>query len=283
MVKKHAYLILAHNDVPLLQLLVERIDDARNDIFIHWDLKSGEVPAIKTDKAGLYMLDERKSVNWGAFSMVEAEYLLFKRAVQNGHYSYYHLLSGADLPIKSQDYIHSKCEESEGTEFIALADATQDELDYRVQHRFLFSERFKGANLLQRAARKALINLQDWTGYRRTDVKVFKGSQWCSVTQDFVEFLIHREGFVKKLFSRTFCPDEMFVQTVAMNSGFASRIKQAETEFEGNMRYIKWVNGELLPITAEDLPDLERSDRWFARKFSSSDKSLVSLVTQLSR
>lgn len=37
--KKHAYLIIAHNEFELLKLLVSQIDDVRNDIYIHIDKK----------------------------------------------------------------------------------------------------------------------------------------------------------------------------------------------------------------------------------------------------
>ena len=49
------------------------------------------------------------------------------------------------------------------------------------------------------------------------------------------------------------------------------------------MRYIKWIKGELLPIEEEDLLELQSSDRWFARKFSSTNKGLIEKVLQLSR
>lgn len=278
---KHAYLILAHDDVPLLQLLLNGIDDARNDIYVHWDLKSGDVPKLSCKNAGLFFLENRISVNWGGYSIVEAEFCLFKRAAQSGPYAYYHLLSGRDLPIKTQDHIHSMCEALAGTEFIAFSQTDQEELDFRVQHYFLFPESFKGANLLKRAARKLFNLIQDWTKFRRTDVKVAKGSQWCSLTQDFVDYLLTQEDFAKKLFSHTYCPDELFIQTITVNSRFAGRIKPADNEFDGNMRYIKWINGDLKPIEQKDFQAMKNSDKWFARKFSSSDKSLISLVTQL--
>ena len=49
------------------------------------------------------------------------------------------------------------------------------------------------------------------------------------------------------------------------------------------MRYIKWVNGELLPIDETDIQEIQASGRWFARKFSSSDKGLIDKVLQLGR
>lgn len=281
--EKHAYLILAHNDIPLLEILVACLDDSRNDIYIHWDAKSGQVPQLLTRCSRLFMLEERVKVNWAGYSMVEAEFLLFKKAYANGPYAYYHLLSGADLPIKTQDYIHAECERQSGTEFVGFAPAPQGLIDFRVQHWFLFPEDFRTKNILKRGLRFLYLKLQDLMHTKRTDLTVKKGAQWCSLTQDFVAYLLEQEGFVKQLFAHTFCPDELFIQTLIFNSPFIKSIKVADSEYDGNMRFIKWVNGELIPICEDDLPELKASDRWFARKFSSSDKSLLSLVLQLSR
>lgn len=281
--KKHAYLILAHNDIPMLETLVACLDDSRNDLYIHWDAKSGDVPQLRSSYSRLFMLDERVKVNWGGYSVVEAEYLLFKESFANGPYSYYHLLSGADLPIKSQDYIHADCERLNGTEFIGFAPASQAEIDFRVQHRFLFPEEFRTKKILKRGLRFLYLKYQDLAHIKRTDIPVKKGAQWCSLTHEFVAYLLEKEGFVKQLFTHTFCPDEMFIQTIIYNSRFADRIKAAESEYEGNMRFIKWEHGELIPINVDDFPELQNCDRWFARKFSSSDKSLLSLVVKLSQ
>ena len=278
---RHAYLILAHNDPSLLKTLVSSLDDSRNEIYVHWDAKSGDVPELQTNNAHLYILENRIKVNWAGYSMVEAEYNLFKAAYENGPYEYYHLLSGTDLPIKTQDYIHGQCERMTGTEFIGFADAPQSEIDYRVQHFFLFPERFKGAGIVKRAIRSICLLAQDLDGYRRTDVTVKKGSQWCSVTQAFVEYLLSKEEEVRHLFNHTFCPDELFIQTVCINSPFKDKVKEAGSEFEGNLRFIKWVDGELLPITMEDLPALKISDRWFARKFSSKDPALINEIKEM--
>lgn len=38
--KKHAYLIMAHNNWKILEKLLILLDDKRNDIYLHIDLKS---------------------------------------------------------------------------------------------------------------------------------------------------------------------------------------------------------------------------------------------------
>lgn len=45
-------------------------------------------------------------VRWGDISVVDAEFALFDEAYRRGEYSYYHLLSGVDMPLKTQNYIH---------------------------------------------------------------------------------------------------------------------------------------------------------------------------------
>ena len=118
---KHAYLILAHNEPELLSLLIERLDDARNDIYIHFDRKLTVLPDVKTRHAGLYILKDRVDVRWADVSMLEAEYKLFHAVVDSScQYSHHHLISGVDLPLKNQDYIHSFFAQHQGKEFIGL-------------------------------------------------------------------------------------------------------------------------------------------------------------------
>ena len=54
---KHAYLILCHTDFQLLRILINILDDSRNDLFVHIDKKtaySGRDIIVKN--AGLYIL-----------------------------------------------------------------------------------------------------------------------------------------------------------------------------------------------------------------------------------
>ena len=42
--QRHAYLILCHNNFKILQMLLSAIDDDRNDIYIHVDKKTVDIP-----------------------------------------------------------------------------------------------------------------------------------------------------------------------------------------------------------------------------------------------
>lgn len=108
---KHAFLIIAHNEYPVLEVLLSMLDDERNDIYLHIDKRATElfqqIKKVKMQKAGFYLIENPIKVYWGDISQVQVEYLLFETALSHGPYAYYHLLSGTDLPIKSQDYIHA--------------------------------------------------------------------------------------------------------------------------------------------------------------------------------
>lgn len=107
---KHAYLIIAHNEPDVLKTLLFMLDDERNDIYLHMDARAVELfnqfKDFQLKRGKLIILQNRIAVYWGDLSQVEVEYRLFEAALQNGPYAYYHLLSGVDLPIKTQDYIH---------------------------------------------------------------------------------------------------------------------------------------------------------------------------------
>lgn len=269
---KHAFLILAHNAFELLQLLVSRLDDERNDIFVHIDKKVETLPELYAEKAKLFMLDNRIDVRWGDWTVVEAEYVLFEAAVARGPYQYYHLLSGVDLPVKSQDYIHSFFDRNDGKEFIGYT-LTQitPEVVRKVQRWHLFPEDFKNTNVVKRALRAGYIRVQELLGiYRNRDVDFKKGSQWVSVTDAMARFFLFKRSWAEKVFSHSFCADEMVFQTLGWDPLFREKLYNTESDGVGCMRAIGWRDGQLIDWTPEDLPRLEASEALFARKFNLS-------------
>lgn len=57
--KKHAYLIMAHNNWKILEKLLILLDDKRNDIYLHIDLKSDFIDfSSKVHNANLFIFHE---------------------------------------------------------------------------------------------------------------------------------------------------------------------------------------------------------------------------------
>ena len=270
---KHAYLILAHGSFDLLRLLISRLDDERNDIFVHMDKKVKVLPEVHAEHAGLYFTEERVDVRWGDWTVVEAEYVLFATAVARGPYQYYHLLSGVDLPVKSQDYIHVFCDTHQGTEFIGytLTEITP-EVVRKVQRWHLFPKDFKNSSIVKRALRAAYIRVQEILGiYRNRDVDFKKGSQWVSVTDAMARHFLAHRAWAQKVFSHSFCADEMVMQTLAWQAPFREKLYNTQDDGTGCLRSIGWKDGQIVDWTPEDLPALKASEALFARKFRNED------------
>lgn len=138
----HAYLIIAHNNFKQLQILINLLDDDRNDIFIHIDKKVEELPLLTTNKSKLFILDKRIDVRWGNVNQIETEILLFETAVKHNQYEYYHLISGVDLPIKSNDYIHNFFKINNGKEFVGFSKVNSKKLKWNVCYYHLLTRNY---------------------------------------------------------------------------------------------------------------------------------------------
>lgn len=274
---KHAYLIIAHNNVAILQLLLSSIDDEANDIYVHIDKKADyDGSSLRTNKSRLTVIHQRYDARWGDFSLVEVELELMRTAFNSEGYEYFHIISGVDVPIKSQAYIHSVCDGNKGTEYLGIANASDAELRYRSGHYFAFPRMFKSSYLAIKSIRKFILKMQDLVGYRRnTDIELKKGSQWCSITSDLVKYLLEKEDEIRRRFNHTFCPDEVFIQTMCWNSAYRKNICNVNDEFDSCRRFIKWSNGALSPISVSDIDAMKQSNRWFARKISQKDEAEV--------
>lgn len=281
---KHAYLIIAHTDFILLRHLIQGLDDARNDIFIHFDKKVPYIPEVTTEWAGLYIINDREDVRWGDISVVRAEYALFAEAAKRDRYAYYHLLSGVDLPLKSQDEIHRFFYENNGKEFIGFSQYDYSlEVERKVGMYHLFTGDFKEragiVSLFKRTLRYLFIRLQYVLGVRRHQGVTFKkGTQWISVTHDFVKYLLLMRAEVMRIYTHSFCSDEIYKQTLCWNSIFRSRIYSLDDEGEGCMREVGWVDGKIPDWTLTDYEQLRNSKALFARKFSSKYSELVNRI-----
>ena len=286
---KHAYLILAHNEPELLSLLVERLDDVRNDIYIHFDRKLSVLPDIKTLHAGLCILKDRVDVRWADVSMLEAEYKLFHAVVDSGcEYSHHHLISGVDLPLKNQDYIHSFFAQHQGKEFVGLHQRPMNSHADRALHYWHpFTRSFRGSGCvfaIKRILRYLVIQTQVLLGIRRnTTIPFHKGGQWVSITRGLIDYLLEQEERAFTIFSRSFGADEYFVPTLIWDTPFMERLFDATDESRGAMRYIGWrADGQLIDFTPQDLPALQQTEYLFARKFNSRDKVFLQEILALS-
>ena len=97
---KHAYMIMAHENIEQLKILLELLDDEDNEIYLHIDSKSdmssdGLVDILQHSALHAY---KKFRIYWGHISVAACQLFLLREAVKTYH-DYYHLISGSDLPF----------------------------------------------------------------------------------------------------------------------------------------------------------------------------------------
>lgn len=283
---KHAYLIMAHNDFSLLKKLLVLTDYENNDIYLHIDKRAEgfDLSCFQkiVKKSNLFFVD-RINIEWGGESLITCELLLLKEATKKG-YDYYHLLSGVDLPLKKQSEIHNFFKNNGRYEYMEFDKEAIESGSFlhRCKYWYFFQNK-KGKKkgivpFILKYLEIASISIQKLFKVNRmsnNDLEYYKGSNWFSITHDLASYVLGQEKNIKKYFFKSLCADEIFLQTIAMNSPFK------ETIIDDYLRYIDWDRGSPYTFTCEDIERLKESDKLWARKFSTEkDETVINTIYQ---
>lgn len=286
--KKHAFLILAHKNMDQVGELLSALDHPRSDFYVLIDLKCKEdITVLKRYvKKGKIFFVKRISASWGGDSLIRAELILIDAASKNNHYQFYHFLSGQDFPLKSINEILSFYDIHSGKEFISI-DNNPNLITDRVKYYYPFQNISKGKKIFGVLLRKVSKNVEKLFRINRIDTNIIYGvgSQWFDITDNFARYVLSQKKFIKEHFKSGFCVDEIFLQTVYLNSNkiynryHANRTQKhpfiQDTYFDV-CRAIDWTRGAPYTYTAEDLPMLKETGCMFARKFDfQRDPTLV--------
>lgn len=291
---RHAFLIIAHNNWSLLARLLRKLDYCDNDIYLHIDLKAKLEDAEETlrdcCKYSKMIFVNRTSVTWGGYSQINCELRLFEEASKK-KYDYYHVFSGIDFPTKPMNVIHEFFEENAGLEFIHMCDdefVKKSAEKYRLYH---FLQEYVGKErdgLLFQIERTLLFLQRRILKVNRDnkfdDMEYKCGSNWCSITDSCVRFLLQNEVKIRKMFKYTLCCDEFFVQTMVYNSCFREKLYSYQKSVEGtrqNLRCIDWTRGNPYTYKIDDYDELVESPNLFCRKVSCATKEYEELVNKL--
>ena len=283
---RHAYLILAHACPGQLKTLLEALDDSRNDIFVHIDAKADFTEDTFEGickNASLSFVSPRIKANWGGFSLAKVELALLEAATAS-HHQYYHLLSGMDMPIKNQDFIHDFFDSNDGKEFINFwVIKKNNRTRFNRWSPFPEGGSHWQCNLLNNIAKGIQIAL----GIEINRGIEFKyGSQWFSITDGMARYAVSQKAWVDRTFRHTTTCDEVFMPTLVWKSPFRENIYDPE-EHTGNstadklsnMRFIDWTRGKSVRhpwvFTIDDYDLLKGLPHFWARKFDERVDSAI--------
>ena len=273
--KKHAMLIMAHNQFEILELLMHQLDHERNDLYIHIDKKVKHFDFDHFSKVchkSKVCFIPRMKVYWGDSTQVDCELRLIDSALKSGQkYEYLHLLSGLDLQIKKTEEIHRFFDEHPDRQFIAFRN-TQSGISGISRYFFFMRWRnfnkylAKGFDIISGYIQRLLkVNR-----LKNVDKTIYKTQNWFSITKDCAEYIISQREFIKNFTKYTRCGDEMFLGTVIMNSHFARQVYRSRG-IEGHMRLIDRDRPEGASphtMTIDDWNLINNCPYFWARKFN---------------
>ena len=277
---KQAILITAYKDFDHLIDLIDFFDDEWFECYIHIDKKHFPEEAIIQKIRSLRpvkLVSDHYTVNWGGRNHLRSYLLLAEEALKNPDNSYFHLISGQDFPVKSVSYFKSFAKRSDQRDYL-----TYNKMPYknwihggmnRVEY-YNFYDVFdakKDGQWIQR-----LLTWQKQIGFKRKLSKrvpaLYAGDTWWSLTRGTLQYVMDYTANQPYLLNRmkyTFCAEEMYFQTVIMNSPYARNV------VNDNLRYIDWTSGRsgspAHPATLDmtDFDKLKESNVLFGRKFQS--------------
>ena len=278
-------MIMAHNNKEQLKVLLSLLDDANNEIYLHIDAKAemtgeGLENVLKKSKLHVY---KKEKIYWSDISIAKCQLLLVKEASKTYH-DYYHLLSGADLPLKTNAEIDAFFEKCNGKQLINFdRQGPSEHYSCKYVHPF---QPFIIKN--KEAHRKNMVILCYWLGKRCVDLQKLlglttgcgRGSNWNDITHELaVDYAAHEKVLVKKL-RNIFCADESILQTYYLKYGQKFELYGTDPNYKGSiLREIDWARGNgSSPYTfrIDDYDMLMKSDMLYARKFDwNTDKEII--------
>ena len=277
----------------MLRVMAAMLDHPLNDIYIHIDRKVDITPFldIETKYSTVNFLPERIKVEWGGTSQIDVELLIFEYALNHGNYSYFHMMSGQDLPLHSQDYIHDFIDNKHpGCEFVTVNNEYESDLrdlEYKTRYYHFFVKNLSDSDhsfshYWHYYLHALAIKVQRLVGVRRHyPFPLKKSLHFVSVTKAFVTYLLSKKDLIKRTFVHTLCADEIFLQSILWNSDFRGKLYSPPSpKCVGSMRKILWVNHKAHIWNIDDYDSLVSSEDLFALKFTSDDKSLLLKLAQ---
>lgn len=282
---KEAILIMCHNNLNILKKTISLLDSEFFDFFVHIDKKSNiEINDIKNicKKSQIYVFKEIK-IRWADYSQVECEIFLLNKAVK-GKYSYYHLISGVDMPLKKPKEIYDFFENSKDKEFITYEDEIIPKIKIDWIKYYYFFGRISKKSKIIKILEFCNILVQKILGINRIRDRniIYKnGDNWFSITHKLALYVLSQQQLLEKQYKYTKSPDEIFLQTIVYNSYFKNNLynKNYNNNHDACMRKIDWNRGRPYIYRIEDFNELISSNCMFARKFD--EKKDIRIVNKL--
>lgn len=284
-----AVLILAHKNIDQVVELTERLSATFN-VYIHIDMKTHVTKEQKEKFKQLNSIVISKyNVKWGSYSIVRATIDLIRLALANKNNTYFHLISGQDWPMMPPRKIYEHFEHTDRiymNYWLATSMRKTGEPEIWWSKYYYNYDKVNRKSTFGKIYHRLLLLFQ--TIFRVNKLKkfglkddyIYAGQQWVDVPRDSLDYAIeyydsHPE--IEKIFSTSFCADEMWLQTILCNSKYKDRIEKNIHHFID----VVTINGSTNPSILDERYYLQivNNNYWWGRKVIHpiSDKLIAKL------
>jgi hypothetical protein len=290
---KIAYLLLAHTYPKHLARMITSLSSHDSAFFLHIDEKSNIDKFSPIKGENVFFSNRRIPVYWGEYSMVEAILILIKQALSSvDRYDYFILLSGADYPLRSKEYIQNFLVYNSGMQFISIARVPTPEAGISLSkiRKISVPSRRPVLKFLVKVGARLRLAERDCSRYLG-HLQPFGGSTWWALTRSACDYIVdftQRNQSFCRFFEYTYTPDEMFFHTIIGNSVFRDNVGRS-------LMYDDWSFGGPHPemITEQHIALFEAYNKvflddafgagelLFARKFCDDSAELVERIDKM--
>jgi hypothetical protein len=278
---RQVILIHAHKDLEQLNALVGQLLDDEFLIYVNVDARS----AIDVGRLhpAAHLVRRRIDIHWGDFSQVQATLNSMRQVVAEVRaFDKLVFISAQDAPLLPNCGLRRALAALAGRE---LLDCVQlGPQGWSCAGRYQYFHRDGGGALAQLACRVANRAMRIG-GLERGMVNGWQpwgGSSWWTLSRDCVKAIVVQvrdDPAIVRFFRTVSCPDELFFQTLVMNSPFRDRV------LSNNFRHIQWqASGARNPkvLDAADFEAIRASPAHFCRKLEpAASAALLPLLQRL--
>lgn len=276
---KIALLIHVHTNPDQLVRLVSRLRHQDVDIFINVDAKV-DIELFKKDIENVYFLNNRVEVVWGRFSQLQQILNSFDEIINTtNQYSHILFISGLDYPIIPISQIVEFLYNNHGKSYIDYFKLGSDDWSKLMKKRFEYWFFLpKGDIRSNYIIKKILQKLRFKRKYPFNEV--YYGSCWFTLSIEAVKYLLDytkNNPKVIDFFKYTGCSDELYIQSVLLNSPLNKDM------INNIYRFFDWGDKGKSPnvLTSKDYDKIVSSQAWFARKLDMTiDTQLMDKLDQ---
>lgn len=257
-----AIMIIAHKNEDQINRLIKHLSKDF-DIYVHIDVRS----SLSINKLKNVYVYKKYKAYWGSFNLIMVTIHLLEKAFNRG-YERYILISGQDLPIKTNREIKLLFLNN-NSEYLDIEKIPTQRGWPNMNRLTKYYPNHSNGKIYN----KEILGLKP----RKLDYEFYGGSQWTNYTHNCVkrilEYLENNRKYINR-FMWTLCADEIFFQTII------NQLSGLEITNDC-LRYINWIDGPESPriLRKVDYARIVQSGAIFARKFDDKvDKKIIEMI-----